>query len=207
MAYKYTTEQVDFLLDFLKTHSYKDTQKSFNEKYNANISVNAVKYMCNTRGVYAFNKKNTNKRIPITPNHKEIGAEYIDPDGYIYLKVAEPNKWRLKHHWEWGKYNQPIKPDETLFFLDRNRQNCDINNLAVMPKKYIGCFNKLFKQSEAFTQETFAAAMKVCEFYIKSKDIKRKQVKEHPMRPVYVIEAVRQAQFKRWSKDGKINKK
>lgn len=199
MARQYKQYEIDFLLDFLKTHSYRETQEVFNEKFNAEISVNAVKYMCNTRGVYAFNKK---KKAPfeVINTSKPVGSEYIDPDGYIYLKVAEPNKWRLKHHWNWEKFNQPIKPDETLFFLDRNKQNCDINNLAVMPKKYIGCFNKYFANSGTFTQETFASAMLVCGFYIKSKEIKRKRVKEHPMRPAHVIEAIRQGNLARWRK-------
>ena len=198
MTHRYTIAEIDFMLDFCKSHSYKDTQKAFNEKYNTNLTVDAIKYMCNTRGIYAFNKKAMQKAHQIH-THKEIGAEYIDPDGYIYIKIAEPNKWKLKHHWEWEKFNPPIEKDETLFFLDRNRQNCDINNLAKMKKKWIGAFNKLFSREEIFTPETFASACFVCEYYITSKDIKRKQQKEAPKIPYERIEKIRQGLFRRWS--------
>ena len=32
----------------------------------------------------------------VPPNHRPVGSERISKDGYIEVKVAEPNKWRLK---------------------------------------------------------------------------------------------------------------
>lgn len=207
MPHKYTPAEIEYMLDLCRTHSYKVTQMGFNEKFGTDLTVDAIKYMCNTRGVYAFNKKTQRGRTPWT--HKEVGSEYIDPDGYIYIKVAEPNRWRLKHHLAWEQHNPPISKDETLFFLDRNRQNCTYENLAKMKKKWIGAFNKFFTSEEIFTQDTFKVACDVCEFYITSKDIKRLQHELHPKR-IFTEqhkENIRIAQMKRWSEYGKVNKK
>ena len=32
----------------------------------------------------------------VPPNHRPVGSERISIDGYIEVKVAEPDKWRLK---------------------------------------------------------------------------------------------------------------
>ena len=206
MAHKYTQEEIKFMLDYCSTHSYKETQQEFNEKFNTHISIPAVKYMCNTRGVYAYGIK---QDISLTPKTKSVGTEWVDPDGYVYIKIAEPNKWRLKHYVEWEKYNKPIEKNEVIFFLDRNRQNCNINNLAIVPKSYTGCFNKMFNSNVTFTQESFATALLACKLYLDAKEKKRKQTRENPKHIVteYQKECARLAQMKRWSEYGKVNKK
>lgn len=208
MTHKYTQEEIKFMLDYCSTHSYRETLQEFNEKFNTHISLPALKYMCHVRGVYAHGVK---QRPAFTMIHttRPIGSEYICPDGYVYIKIAEPNKWDLKHRWEWEKHNPPIKEGETFFFLDRNRQNCDINNLSVISKSFIGCFNHLFPRNMVFTQESFAAALNACKLYLEAKEKKRKQRRENPK---WIMtdehrENIRIAQLKRWGKYGKVNKK
>ncbi|MBR2882271.1 MAG: HNH endonuclease [Prevotella sp.] len=67
-------------------------------------------------------------------NKKPVGTEHVCRNGYIIVKVAEPNTWRAKHHVEWEKHHEPIKKSEVIIFLDGDRTNCRIENLMVITK-------------------------------------------------------------------------
>ncbi len=67
--------------------------------------------------------------IPV--NHKPVGSERIDKDGYIMVKIAEPKKWRQKQRIVWERETgEKLKRNEYIMFLDGNKLNCDISNLA-----------------------------------------------------------------------------
>ena len=65
-------------------------------------------------------------------NHKEVGSERIDRDGYIMVKVAEPNKWRLKHRIIWEQVNGAIPKGFNVQFKNHNPQDCRIENLYLI---------------------------------------------------------------------------
>jgi len=61
---------------------------------------------------------------------REIGSERLDTDGYTSVKVGHPKKWRHKHHLLWEQHNGEIEVGKRVIFIDGNRQNFDIDNLA-----------------------------------------------------------------------------
>jgi len=67
-------------------------------------------------------------------NHKEVGSERIDRDGYIMVKVAEPNRWRLKHRIIWEQVNGAIPKGYNVQFKNHNPQDCRIENLYLISK-------------------------------------------------------------------------
>jgi len=67
-------------------------------------------------------------------NHKEIGFERITKDGYIELKVAEPNVFKLKHRVMWEKHNGPIPKGYNIQFHDGNKLNCCMENLYIISR-------------------------------------------------------------------------
>lgn len=71
----------------------------------------------------------------LPPGHKEIGSEVIRNTGYTMVKVAEPNEWRFKHHLVWEEAHGPIPDGYRVIFLDGDKTNCDIGNLAAIPKE------------------------------------------------------------------------
>lgn len=77
-------------------------------------------------------KKTQFKKGNIPINHRKVGSERVSVDGYIEIKVAEPNKWRLKHNVVWEKHNGKIPEGHKIIFLDRNPMNCDISNLEIV---------------------------------------------------------------------------
>jgi len=47
----------------------------------------------------------------------------------IYIKVAEPNVWKIKHHVLWEKANGPLPEGYAVIFADGNRENFALGNL------------------------------------------------------------------------------
>lgn len=80
------------------------------------------------------------------PNKVEVGTEVLRTDGFIKVKVAQPDKWVRKHVLVWEAANGPMPPKSCIMFLDRNRSNCDLSNLVVVSKSAnrIINLNKMF---------------------------------------------------------------
>lgn len=74
------------------------------------------------------------KKGQIPLNHKEIGTEVIDKEGYHKIKIAEPNVWKFKHIMEWEKHNGEIPDGCNIVFKDNNKDNVDISNLMLVTK-------------------------------------------------------------------------
>lgn len=68
-------------------------------------------------------------------NRLPLFSERLTTDGYIKVKVAEPDKWKLKHHIIWEKNNGKIPKGTHVCFKDGNRKNVCIENL------YISCID------------------------------------------------------------------
>lgn len=86
-----------------------------------------------TKGISKPNKTSFRKgNIP--DNIREVGSERITKDGYIEIKVAEPNKWNLKHRYIYEKHFGKIPKGKIIVFLDRNTQNLSIDNLECITK-------------------------------------------------------------------------
>ena len=68
-------------------------------------------------------------------NHREVGSERINVDGYAEIKVAEPNRWRLKHRVIYENCrNVKLKSTDVVIFLDGDKQNFGIENLALIDR-------------------------------------------------------------------------
>lgn len=65
-------------------------------------------------------------------NKKEIGHQRITQDGYLEVKVAEPNRFVLLHRWIWKIWNGPIPKGHRVHFKNGDKLNCDINNLELL---------------------------------------------------------------------------
>lgn len=67
-------------------------------------------------------------------NHRDVGSERVNVDGYIEIKVAEPNRWRLKHRVIWEQVNGAIPKGFNVQFKNHNSQDCRIENLYLISK-------------------------------------------------------------------------
>lgn len=74
-------------------------------------------------------------RVP--HNHKPIGYERINRDGYIEVKVRDETYTRnfeLKHRFIWEKHFGPIPESHNIQFKDGNKLNCNIENLYMISR-------------------------------------------------------------------------
>lgn len=75
------------------------------------------------------------KKGNVPANRKEIGYERVDHEGFVYVKVQDLHQnrnFKQKHYLVWEQHNGPVPKGYILRFLDGNRQNCDISNLALV---------------------------------------------------------------------------
>lgn len=94
------------------------------------------------KGYYAPGmEKGWFKKGHIPHTHREVGSERVNIYGYIEVKVAEPNKWRAKHHIVWEEHNGPIPEGHVIYFRDGNPRNVDIENLRLVSRKVHAVMN------------------------------------------------------------------
>ena len=84
--------------------------------------------------IYAKMQPTMFKKGQTPVNHREVGSERINVYGYIEIKVAEPNRWRLKHRVIWEQVNGAIPKGFNVQFKNHNPQDCRIENLYLISK-------------------------------------------------------------------------
>ena len=164
---KYTDEMKQFILDNYKGRYNQELADLFNQKFNTNITSRTIKsYKANNKlnsGLSGKFRKgqaphNKGKKMPkevyekvkhtmfakgnVPPNHRPVGSERISKDGYIEVKVAEPNKWRLKQRVVYEEAKGKIPEGCPIIFLDGNKKNFDIDNLRCVTRSellYLNC--------------------------------------------------------------------
>ena len=162
VGHRYTEEEHKFLQAFIPGHTYKEIAEAYNKKFIEPITESRVKgYMANHRinngltgrfkkGHIPANKgthpptvgrmgETQYKKGNLPHNTRPVGYERITKDGYIEVKVkmrpSHPNcndNFIAKHRLVWEAENGPIPKGYKLTFLDGNRQNCSLENLALI---------------------------------------------------------------------------
>ena len=132
--------------------SYTQSQiKGFYSNHNLNSGltgrfekghVSANKGQKMSKDLYEKCKGTMFKKGNVPSNHRPVGSERVTKDGYIEVKIAEPNKWRLKHLVAWERVNGPLPKGYAILFLDGNKQNTDISNLRLMSRSELLIMNR-----------------------------------------------------------------
>lgn len=109
-------------------------------------------------------------------NHRPVGSLRIDKkDGFTYKKIAEPNKWKMLHVINWEAVHGPVPPGHALIFKDRDRTNCDPDNLILVTRGELAVLNKRGLLSDnPETTETAVALVRL----IRAKAMKKKEGKK-----------------------------
>ena len=168
MLHNYTQEEKEFFMEYTSGHSYKEIQQEFIRRFGWEINRNQIKgrisrYKLNTglnghfkKGCTPHNKgkkmsPETYKKIQntmfkkgrISPKSRPVGSERIDSkDGYILVKVAEPNKWQMKHQYVWEQHHGKVRDGYVVIMLDGNRLNTDITNLKCIRRRELLIMNR-----------------------------------------------------------------
>lgn len=68
--------------------------------------------------------------------------------GYLKIKIAEPNKWKLLNRHNWEKAHGPVPKGFALKYKDGDRRNCQIENLELISHKDLMAENTLHNYPE-----------------------------------------------------------
>ena len=75
-------------------------------------------------------------------NTLQVGTETQDKDGYVMVKVAEPNVWQYKHH---IAYSEPVPTGHKVIFLDGNKYNFERDNLQLVSNAELMSKNTMYR--------------------------------------------------------------
>jgi hypothetical protein len=198
-GYGYTDEQLAWLVAH-KDKTSNWLSKHFKRKFGLDKSGHTLRSMLNRRGYLSANNGQFNKgNIPFNKGqkglnglsesrfkkgnlphtHLPVGSEVIDRDGYINLKIADPNRWVLKHRYVYEQHHQKKIPNSTnIVFLDGNKQNLAITNLIAVPRSVHARMNKqsLYQINDIDTKKTL---LKILELDVTTNQ-KQRQLNQSP---------------------------
>lgn len=187
MRHKWSEKEEQWLTKNVKGITLKELTHRYNKKFNMNLSESAIANRKNKlnlhsgiiggqfqKGQISWNKgktwdeympkesqeksrKTTFKKGSIPPNHREIGEERIDSDGYVLVKIQDGHlnkNWVLKHRLIWESMYGNIPTGYKIMFADGNKKNCDIKNLILVSdaEELIMNQNKFVKENADLTK-------------------------------------------------------
>ena len=159
--HRYSEEQKEFIITNNYGKYSKELAEMFNQYFNTNITAKEIAYFRRNhklksgltgqfkKGNVAHNKgkkqieymsqesiertKETRFKKGNKPkNYRPIGSERITKDGYIEVKVSDPNKWETKNKIIYKRYFGDIPEGHKVIYADGNKLNNDINNLILV---------------------------------------------------------------------------
>jgi len=116
------------------------------------------------------------KKGNLPTNYMPVGSEKRDSkDQFIYVKIADPNVWKQKHHILWEQHNGKVPKGHNVVFLDGNRENIVIENLALVSDAELLELNrsKLKSKYPEITKAGITIAKTKCAIRKRKKDIKQ----------------------------------
>lgn len=163
---KWSEEEKSYLKSIVKGRHYKEILILMNNKFDREFTIEQIKgainryklqtgtkevfpkgYIPHNKGKKGVCAKGCEKTWFIkgqTPiNHKPVGSERVDAkDGYLLVKVSEPNKWELKHKVIWEKAHGKIPKGYCVVFADQNKRNFNLDNLILVSRAELLIMNR-----------------------------------------------------------------
>lgn len=151
-------------LSWIEAHkklTRKELTSQFNAKFNRSLSQVSLSALCKRKGWLTgrdgrFKKgniphpdarpkganKTSFKKGNVPHNTVPVGTEVVATDGWIKVKIAEPDVWQSKARLVWEKQNGEIEPGMIIWHIDSNPLNNDISNLALISRTDNARLNK-----------------------------------------------------------------
>ena len=168
----YPKEVLEFILQNYKGKGHSEMAKLLNEKFGTEYTAMQIKAFYGsrkldsgitgrfppgnvpfTKGKKGFYSKGSEKgwfEKGHTPLNKlPIGSVVKKTDGYLWRKIGEGSRdWKQEHILRWEEKNGPVPKGFCLTFLDGNRENIEISNLAIVSRAEHVTLTKLNLRSE-----------------------------------------------------------
>lgn len=188
----------DEIVAFMRKHETmprKELTTLINSEFGANFSLASVKSKCfklglrtgrcgrfetgasawnaGTKGVMKPNASSF-KKGSVPKNMKPIGYEYVNTQGYVYVKIADPDKFILKHKLVWEKANGKVPRGFVITFKNADKQDCRLGNLELVSRAVMARMNQSF--SHLSTSETNESCILLAKIKDKTHSLKRKKL-------------------------------
>lgn len=187
----YTDEMKAFIFENNFGHSAKELAEMLNERFGTSITnVQIRSFRQNNKLNSGLNGRfekgkvpyNKGKKYPNMPpnsgqfkkgskpnSYHPVGTINMTTDGYLKVKVADPNVWERVHLQVWREHFGPVPEGCVIVFLDGDKTNVDISNLACITRADLAQMNKnRYFDSDA---ETTKAALGMVQLQRKVKEI------------------------------------
>ncbi len=180
---RYTKEQKEFLISNNYMTPAKELAVMFNNRFQTNITADNIKSFRGNnhldsgltgrfeKGHTSHNKgkkwdefmskkgqeksrQTTFKKNNIPHNHKPVGYERVNVDGYREVKVKEPDIFKLKHRIIYEQSKGPIPAGCNVVFADGDKNNLNPDNLILVTKSEMLVMNQksLIKKDKDLTK-------------------------------------------------------
>ena len=196
-THAYSEAEKEFIKEYANGHTRAEIVQAFKEKFGVELRMSQLKGIMKRldaktgfTGRFEKGQESRNKGIPMTaevyekakatmfkPGHTPkntvpVGTETIRADGYVRVKVAEPNVWRMKHIMVWEEANGPVPKKMCITTRDGDRTNTDLSNLRLVERKTLCIKNK--QRLSRYTGELNDAATSLAEMCSARADAVRK---------------------------------
>lgn len=148
---KWTNEMVNWLKEHYEDDSNNRLAIKMNSIFNTKITGSSLEHKIARLGLkkskekikrYILQNNFTFQKGHIPVTKKPIGYERITPEGYTWVKVAEPDIFRAKHRVIYEQHHGPIPKGYKVIFADGDRSNFEIDNLVLVNNAELGTLNK-----------------------------------------------------------------
>jgi hypothetical protein len=192
----YTKEEIQFLAANVTCISCQELTDRFNSKFGVSLGVNQIRAAKKNRHLSSgFDGRFNKGRIPankgiktgkpginvfekghVPSNIRTVGTEIVKGDGYLWVKIADPNKWRQKHRIMWEEKNGPIPRGSCLLFGDGDRLNVKLDNLILITRTQLSIINQknLIRDDVDSTRSGLIIADVYHQIAVKTQKLKKK---------------------------------
>lgn len=130
MKKMYTSEFVDFLKErYQEAQTIRNLQNMTNAHFGTGFTYKQIRMVMYKNGLRGDKKFG----VP-----SPLYAERKDSQGYVLVKVSMTGsrykRWKEKHRLVWEQAHGKIPKGMSIIFLDNDRQNCALENLAMVSK-------------------------------------------------------------------------
>lgn len=159
----YTPEQIKFIKANVKGRTNQELTEIFNTHFELQLGMNQIKAFKHNRKLSSgLNGRFRPGHTPANKgrkgvdgweptqfkkghrpyNYMPVGSERVNGDGYVDIKIADPNIWRGKHILTWEAANGPLPKGHAIIFGDCNHRNFEPDNLILVTRKQLVRLNQ-----------------------------------------------------------------
>ena len=170
----FTEEQKKFLINNIHKYTYRELTEHFNREFKTSLKIHSIQDVCLKRLGIKRNKPYHFKKGPKEFNSLPIGSERkVGRETFIkiddkYIEGVAPNKasnsnWKRKQDVVWEKKHGKKPKEGLIVFLDKDRNNFNIDNLYCTTRaiNFMMAKNKWYNKNPEIT----LTALKWCELF------------------------------------------